>query len=128
MDNKQKISKAIDVLTSHALMRCPSVDLQHLMDLYRAAMDAVHALPDAVPLAIGGSHDTAVGAGAGFAIATLVADETQALILAELRKHTALMEILANQGADTAQYREIKAREVASSAGRFALAPNAPLR
>lgn len=36
----------------------------------------------------------------------LVADETQSQILAELRKHTTLLEVLAKQGERTAWYRD----------------------
>lgn len=45
--------------------------------------------------------------------------EIQLNILTELRLHTALMKILAKQGADAAKHCEIKAQAVVASAGRF---------
>ena len=95
MNNKQAISTALSALTAAAMTRCATTDLPALLELHNTAANAVSALPYAGPLTGGGSSC------AEFVACTLVADDTPVLILAELRKHTALLEVLGKQG-DTA--------------------------
>ena len=96
MDNKQEIIASLSELTLAALKRCSTADSALLLGLHFEIYDAICASPDSGPLAGSGSSC------AGSAIATLVADETQPLILAELRKQTELLTTLCQHQDDAA--------------------------
>lgn len=105
MNNKQPIITALAGLTVAALKHSPADDPAPLLGWYLIISDAICALPDAGPLASGDSSGAVGGAIAEFAVGTLVADETQPLILAALQKHTNLLSEIASgiavQGART---------------------------
>ena len=95
MNNKQAVSAALSALTAAAMSRCATTDLPallELLELHNAAANAVSALRNDGPLTGGGRSC------AESLVSTLVADETPALILAELHKHTALLGVLGKQG------------------------------
>lgn len=69
-----------------------------------AALVKVAQLRDAAEAAEAAANSA--GATAQFATAELVADETPGLILAELRKQTTLLEVLAKQGEENRRERD----------------------